>query len=196
MTAESGPPGESSRRIFRPAAVWPAFRNLAILFSFTVNFVLVIILLILAGWILFPTKTDIVEPMLDDLQSAVNALDDATIYQTIYIDEQVPVNFSLPVKQSIAVILTEDVPLVQPATFVFPATGGVIRGTVSLSLPKGMALPIHLEMDVPVDNTIRVQFPVDVTIPLKETELNQMVVKLNDVLIPIRDFLDGLPDGF
>jgi hypothetical protein len=51
-------------------------------------------------------------------------------------------------------------------------------------------------MDVPVQNAIGVQFPVEVSIPLKETELNQVVIILNDVLVPLRDFVDGLPDGF
>jgi hypothetical protein len=51
-------------------------------------------------------------------------------------------------------------------------------------------------MDVPVENVIPVKFPVEVFIPLKETELSQVVVELNRVLEPIRDLLDGLPDGF
>jgi hypothetical protein len=49
---------------------------------------------------------------------------------------------------------------------------------------------------VPVDNSIPVQFPVEVSIPLKETELNQVVVELNEVLGPIREYLDELPDGY
>ena len=46
--------------------LWPAFKTFAILFSFAVNLVLVIVLLIIGGWILFPAKTDLAEPMLDD----------------------------------------------------------------------------------------------------------------------------------
>jgi hypothetical protein len=178
------------------SSLWPAFKDVAIIFSFTVNFVLVMAVLFLVGWILFPTKTDVVEPMLDNLQGAVNALDNATIVRTIYINQQVPVNFTLPVKQQTTVVLSEDVPLTRPATFVFPPGGGSIHGTVSLSLPAGMELPIYLGMDVPVQNQIQVEFPVEVSIPLDETELNQVVVKLNNVLEPVRDFLDKLPDGF
>ncbi len=196
MAAENRPTGESDQTKNRGTAFWAAFKDLATLFSFTVNIALLIVLLLLVGCILFPTKTDVVEPMLDDLQSAVNALDNATIHRTIYIDQEVPVDFTLPVKQSTTVVLSEDVPLVQPASFVFPAGGGSIHGTVSLNLPKGMQLPIYLEMDVPVHNLIQVEFPVEVSIPLKETELNQVVVKLTDILEPVRDFVDDLPDGF
>jgi hypothetical protein len=180
----------------RRTSFWEAFKNLAILFSFTVNLVLVIVLLLLVQSIIFPTKTDVVEPMLDNFQSAVNALDDATIVRTISIDEQVPVNFMLPLKQSTTVVLSSDVEINRPAQFVFPAGGGYIQGNVILTLPAGQELPILLDMNVPVNNQIPVQFPVEVTIPLKETELNQVVIELNSVLGPVRDLLDSLPDGF
>jgi hypothetical protein len=187
---------ETSRGKSRGMALWEAFKNLAIIFSFLVNFVLVIALLLFVGWLLFPIKTDVVEPMLDNLQGAVNALDDATIIQTITIDQQVPVNFSLPLNQGTTVVLSQDVDLVRPATFNLPGGGGSINGTVALKLPQGLQLPIILSMDVPVKNFIPVQFPVEVSIPLRDTELNQVVVELNNVLQPVRDFLDDLPDGF
>jgi hypothetical protein len=180
----------------RRTSFWEAFKNLAIVFSFTVNLVLVIVLLLLVQSVIFPTKTDVVEPMLDNLQGAVNALDDATIVRTISIDEQVPVNFTLPLKQSTTVVLSRDVEINRPAQFVFPAGGGYIQGNVILTLPAGQELPILLDMDVPVNNQIPVQFPVEVTIPLRETELNRVVIELNSVLGPVRDLLDSLPDGF
>lgn len=183
-------------RTRRRTAFWDAFKNVAIIFSFTVNFVLVVVLLLVLGWVLFPTKTDVVEPMLDNLQGAVNALDDATIFRTISIDEQVPVSFTLPLNQPTTVVLSKDVELVRPATFFLPGGGGSINGTVVLNLPTGLELPIQLDLDVPVNNVIPVKFPVEVTIPLKETELNQVVVELNNVLEPVRKLLDDLPDGF
>jgi len=196
MSAENYSNETTHKRRHRRADFWEAFKNLAIIFSFIVNLVLVIVLLLVAGWIIFPTKTDVVEPMLDDLQGAINALDEATIVRTISIDEQVPVSFTLPLEQSTVVVLSQDVQLVRPATFLLPAGGGSINGTVSLNLPRGLQLPIALDLDVPVQNFIPVKFPVDVTIPLKETELSQVVVELNRVLGPIRQLLDDLPDGF
>jgi len=194
MSNQPAAPPQNGLR--RRTSFWEAFKNLAIVFSFTVNLVLVIVLLLLVGSIMFPAKTDVVEPMLDNFQGAVNALDEATIVRTISIDEQVPVNFTLPLKQSTTVVLSEDVKLDRPAQFVFPAGGGYIQGNVILTLPAGQELPILLDMDVPVNNQISVQFPVEVTIPLRETELNQVVIELNSVLGPIRDLLDSLPDGF
>ncbi len=196
MTSNQTPSTEPKQNRNLRSDLWAAFKDLAILFSFTVNIVLVIVFLIIVGWVIFPTKTEIVEPMMDELQTAINALDTATIYRTIQIDQQVPVDFVLPVRQSTTVVLSEAVPVSQPAVFTFPAGGGQIRGTVSLSLPAGTELPVYLEMDVPVQNEIHVQFPVEVAIPLNETELNVVVVKLNDVLQPVRKLLDDLPDGF
>jgi len=185
--------GTGKRRVTN---LWAAFKNLAIVFSFIVNLVLVIVLLILVGWILFPAKTEIVEPLLNDLQEAVDALEEARIVRTIDIDQQVPVSFTLPLNQATVVVLSQDVALKRPATFYLPSGGGAINGTVALNLPKGLELPIHLNLDVPVDNSIPVQFPVEVSIPLKETELNKAIIKLNQTLGPIREYLDELPDGF
>jgi hypothetical protein len=196
VTASSNAQPDPGERRLQRTNLWNAFKTFAILFSFTVNLVLIIVLLILGGWILFPAKTDLAEPMLNDLQGAVTALDEATIYRTIPIDQQVPVSFTLPLNQTTAVVLSEDVELIRPATFHLPGGGGAINGTVALNLPKGLELPVHLNLDVPVDNSIPVQFPVEVTIPLKETELNQVVVKLDKVLGPLVEYLNGLPDGF
>jgi hypothetical protein len=196
MSSENDFPAPTPGKRARVAAFWEAFKNVAILFSFIVNIVLVITLLIVAGWIIFPAKTDIVEPMLDNLKGAVNALDNATIERTIPIDQQVPVSFTLPLKQPTTVVLAQDVPLMRPATFYLPANGGSINGTVVLNLPTGLQLPILLDLNVPVQNSIPVRFPVEVTIPLRETELSLMVVELNRVVDPIRKLLDDLPDGF
>jgi hypothetical protein len=196
MSAENYSNETTQKKRRRIVDFWDAFKNLAIVFSFIVNLVLVIVLLLIAGWVLFPTKTDVVEPMLDDLQGAINALDEATIVRTISIDEQVPVSFTLPLEQKTVVVLSQDVQLVRPATFSLPGGGGSINGTVALNLPRGLQLPIALDLDVPVENYIPVKFPVEVKIPLKETELNQVVVELNRVLGPIRELLDDLPDGF
>ena len=193
MSTESNVMQENNRR---RADLWNAFKNFAIVFSFIVNFILVIVLLIVGGWVIFPLKSDLAEPLLDDLQGAIDALGDATIVRVIDIDEQVPVSFTLPLNQATTVILSQDVELVRPATFHLPGGGGAINGTVVLNLPSGLELPVVLNLNVPVDNSIPVQFPVNVSIPLKETELNQVVIKLNEIVGPIREYIHELPDGF
>ncbi len=176
--------------------LWEAFKTFAILFSFTVNFVLVLLLLIGGGWLLFPAKTQIVEPLLLELQGAVNDLGNATIVTQIPIDKQVPIQLQIPLEQDTVVTLQQDVPLATWAVFQLPGGGGTINGTVSIKIPAGTQLPVRLKMTVPVSDTIRVQFPVDVRIPLRETELNLVVVRLNRLLTPYVDLVQSLPDGF
>ena len=61
---------------------WDAFKDIAILFSFVVNFILVVVLLVVtipALKMVFTLKTDLVEPLLNDLDSAFVGLGEATI---------------------------------------------------------------------------------------------------------------------
>jgi hypothetical protein len=106
------------------------------------------------------------------------------------------------------VYLTESVPLNNlPAKFNLPGGGGVINGTVSLSLPQGMRLPIRLDMTVPVSTTIpvRMDVPVDETIPIQmqvpvhielgKAGLDPAVQDLRGVFLPVNELVQGLPDG-
>jgi hypothetical protein len=98
------------------------------------------------------------------------------------------------------------VPLNLPARFNLPGGGGVINGTVSLSLPTGMLMPIRLSMVVPVSQTIpvRMSVPVSETIPIQmavpvhielgEAGLDPAVQDLRAVFPPLREQIEALPD--
>lgn len=207
----------------RATRFWNAFKNIAIVFSFTVNFVTVVALLVVtlpALRAVFAIKTGTVEPLLQNLDSAFVGLGEATIDTTVNIDEPIGIQFELPLDQplpidfdlSIAqptdVYLTESVPLNNlPAKFNLPGGGGVINGTVSLSLPQGMRLPIRLDMTVPVSTTIpvRMDVPVDETIPIQmqvpvhielgQAGLDPAVQNLRGVFLPVNELVQSLPDG-
>jgi hypothetical protein len=202
---------------------WDSFKNFAIIFSFAVNFITVVVLLVLAMPGLgaaFAFKTNTVEPLLANLDAAFVGLGEAAIDTTIAIDEPVaiqfnlplaqplPVNFDLLIVQNTDVYLTENVPLSNlPATFNLPGGGGVINGTVSLALPAGMRLPIQLNMTVPVSTTIpvRMDVPVDQTVPIRmtvpvhiklgESGLDPAVEDLRAVFRPVNELVQSLPDG-
>lgn len=203
----------------RLSDVWPAFKNVAIVFSFVVNLVLVIVLLLAIGPI-FQAKREVVQPLLVNLDQAFQGLGETQINTTVQVDQEIPIRFDLPLDQQLAldfnlpieqdtvVLLTSSVPLENlPARFNLPGGGGVINGTVSLSLPAGMRLPIHLSMVVPVQTTIPVQMmvpvdqmvPIQMTIPvsmeLGEAGLDPAVQDLRDVFAPIRITLEDLPDS-
>jgi len=201
---------------------WNAFNNIAIIFSFVVNFVLVVSLLVVSIPGLqaaFALKTGMVEPLLNNLDSAFVGLGEATIDTTIQIDESIPIQFDLPLDQSLpidfqlpieqdtVVIMTAPVPLNLPARFQLPGGGGVINGSVSLSLPVGMVMPIHLSMIVPVSQTIpvRLNVPVNQTVPIRmevpvniklgEAGLDPAVEELRIVFRPLKEQVENLPNG-
>ncbi len=198
-------------------------QNFAITFSFIVNAITVVLLILGA----FPAiqaalfvKDETVEPLLNDLDAAFVELGKSEIVTDIQIDEQVnitfdlpldqplPIDFPLPIQQDTAVMLTERVPLYNlPATFVLPGGGGQINGMVSLALPAGMYLPIRLDMTVPVTSTIPVrmnvpvdqQVPIRMTVPVRinlgESGLQPAVDDLRRAIQPISTTVQSLPEG-
>jgi hypothetical protein len=187
------PRAPNGRPRWRRFRFWNAFKNFAILFSFIVNFVLILVLL-LAPEPVFMAKTQVAEPLLADLDAAFAALGETNIVTEVQIDDQLPVQFTLPLEQTTNVILMEPVPLNVPATFNFPGGGGAIYGSVSLQLPTGMVLPVALDLDVPVSTTVPVQMEVPVVINLNEAGMGPAITQLRGVFNPINVYLQSLPD--
>ena len=77
--------------------LWKAFKNFAIIFSFAINFVLLIALLLTWRFIL-PAKNLIAEPLVDGLHSNFIGMDAATIRATIPVSANVPVSFPLAIE--------------------------------------------------------------------------------------------------
>ena len=173
---------------------WQAFKSFALLFSFTVNLVLIVVLLLLAPQLL-PTVDSVGKPLVSGLSDSFVQMGDAQILQTIYVDDDLDIAFTLPLSDTTTVLLTAPVPLVAPATFNFPGGGGSINGTVSLTLPEGMALPIALNMNIPVVQTIPVALEVPVVIPLAETDLGRPFGTLERLFIPLDNFMEYLPSS-
>ena len=182
---------EKKRREFH---FWNAFKNFAILFSFFVNFILVMVLLLSPGP-LFMTKSQVVEPLLLDLDAAFAGLGETHIRQNIEIDDAIPVIFELQLKQNSVVTLTSDVPLSLPATFYLPGGGGQINGSVFLELPDGLPLPIALGLNVPVSETVPVVMSVPIDIPLDEAGMGPAIADLREVFRPLRTTVEGLPNS-
>jgi hypothetical protein len=176
----------------RSEILWLAFEKFAIFFAFIVTFTLVIAGLVLgyALWQTYPLFDAIAEGLVCDTVIGVNDLlndfEDAVITQTIYISQTIPVQFDLPLDQRLTVNLTDNVPLSRPATYVLPAGGGQINGTVYLQLPRGQRLPIRMQTIVPVDQQLPVEMVVPVSIPLKDTELGAVIAQLRELLKPLR----------
>jgi len=187
---DAGSSKEEKRPMERLEILWRAFEKIAIVFSFVVSFVLVMILLLLGISLLTiapalsEMRTNTACPLIADINNLVSDLDNAVITRTIAISKTIPVVFDLEVSKNTEVVLTAPVTLQRPTSFTFPAGGGQINGSVTMALPKGQKLPIRLGMTVPVSETVPVHMDVPVRIPLNETDLGPVVAKLKDLLFP------------
>ena len=186
---------------------WEAFKNIAILFSFVVNLILVIGL-IGALMFIFEIKKGIAEPLLGGLYTGFVQMDEAHITTTIPVNTTITVNdkvtadFNLPLQQTTKVVLAED-------TLIIGATvdinGGILQlnnAPTNIRLPKGTVLPIILDLtvpvkqDIPVNLNIPVSIPVAIDIPLAQTELHQPFTDLRDLFAPYYLLVKGLPSSW
>lgn len=172
---------------------WLAFKTFAIIFSFVMNLVLLLVLLFVAPLIL-PIVNDIAQPIVSGLNESFVDMSEANISRTIEVNDTIPINFTLPLDTETSVVLIDDVLLGGvPTTFNLPGGGGTINGAVNLVLPKGLELPVKLNLNVPVDQEIDVALSVDVDIPLSETELGMPFNRLQSLFGPLDNLVKGLP---
>lgn len=164
-----------------------------VIFSFVVNLILVGVLLILL-LLLFNIKNDIADPLLKGLHSSFVGLDEATIDWTIPVRDSVQAQFTLPLQQNTVVVLTDNVPLVVQADISGPVS--ISNATVALTLPTGTRLPVALDLQVPVDETIPVELNVRAVIPLSETQLHDPFDNLRYTFEPLILALENLPSNF
>jgi hypothetical protein len=176
----------------RSEILWLAFEKFAIFFSFVVALILVLAVLLVSitAWRAGPMLRDLRDGLVCDTVTGLNTLlddlENAVITRTIPISQTIPAQFEVPLDMRETAKLTEGVPIDLPATYTLPAGGGRINGTVSLELPKGQKLPIHLQTSVPVDQQLPVVMDVFVSIPLRETELGEVIQELRELLAPLQ----------
>jgi hypothetical protein len=180
------------RRRF-PRRVWEAFKSFSLVVSMIINLVLIVVVVVLINQVGAIKLT--LGSILGQLDSAFQGLGAASIVDTIKINQQVPVRFDLPLSQDTIVVTQAPVPIDAYATFSLGQYGS-INGTVSLSLPTGTSLPVHLELSVPVSSSIQVAFDQPINIPLAERGLAPVVAQLRSALGPIIEMVQQMPDAF
>lgn len=184
-----------------PAAL-QGFWKFAVLFSFAVNAVLVLVLLMLAG-LVFEIRNGIAKPLIGGLYENFVLMDQARIISTIpvnttiQVNDTIPVVFDLPLSAGTVVTLTR--PTLIPNTTVY--LNGLPVPT-DIVLPQGTPLEIQLDLSVPVSQTVPVVLPVPVNlqvavdIPLNQTELHQPFTSLAALVSPYNALLDKTPSGW
>ena len=173
---------------------WQAFKNFAIIFSFILNMVF-LVMLILGAFYIIPILNGVAEPVVSGLNSSFEEMENAHITQNIAIEDEIPVVFDLPVRTATVATILEPVPMTIPTQFVLPGGGGQINGSVSFALPAGTQLPVQLDIVVPVSQTVPIVMEVPVDIPLSETELSQPFGDLRRLFAPLDSLLTNLPSS-
>lgn len=168
----------------------PAFWTIASILSFAVNIVLIIVLL-LALQLLDQIQSlqsygmGQASGLLGGLYSNFVKMDQANIRTTIHVEKDIPVQFSLNVSGPTNVTLSQ--PVTIDGALVTVQTGGLnITGArATIVLPQGVVLPINIEnLVVPVDQQVPAVLDVPVDIPLRQTELHEPFVGLQEVVKP------------
>lgn len=167
-----------------------------VIFSFIVNIVLVVVLLVL-GIFIFEIKNEIAQPLVTGLHSSFVGLDEATIDRTIPVRTSIPVVLDIPLETDTVVTLVEPVPLQVDALIDLPGINAYnVNASVDLELPVGLQLPVALDLDVHVDQPLDVELDVRAVIPLADTQLHDVAENLRLLFEPLAVGLTNLPDDF
>lgn len=175
------------------ARIWNALKSINLIISMFVNLILIVAVFVLITQIGAIKAT--LSTVLGQLDSAFEGLGSSIIADTIAIDQHVPIQFDLPIDQSITVETQAPIPLSVPTTFSLGAFG-TINGTVSLEIPSGTSLPVRLRLTVPVNTQIPVKFDQPISINLYSKGLGPVVNKLRAALAPLIKLVHQPPDGF
>lgn len=179
------------RRFFR--GVGKVIWRFMVVFSFIVNIILLIVLLVL-GLLIFDIKENIANPLISGLHSSFVGLNTATIDYTIPVRDRIPVELTVPLQTETTVVLTQNVPLAASAQI--NLNGSVVNTPVSLQLPAGLILPVYLDLLVPIDEELDVSLDVRAVIPLERTQLHDVAQNLRLLFEPLAFGLNNLPNSF
>jgi len=163
----------------------PAFWTIASIMSFTVNIVMIIILLIMLQLLgaIQVTANDQFSGLLGGLYHNFVKMDRATIAATIPVDATIPLNIVVPVQTTTRIILAEAATIQNAHVRI--NTGAVnIDADAVVTLPANTPLVVSLDFPLTVQNSIPIHLDVAVNIPLSQTQLHEPFVGLQKVVEP------------
>lgn len=163
----------------------PAFWTIASVMSFTVNIVMLIVILLLfmnRGSV-SNVATDQANQLLGGLYSNFVKMDQASITTNIPVDANIPLNIVVPVQATTRITLAESATI--PNAHVRINTGAmIIDANAIVTLPANTPLTVNLDFPLTVQNTIPIHLDVPVNIPLSQTQLHEPFVGLQKVVEP------------
>ncbi len=179
-TPASPEPGPETRYKFMPA-----FWTVTGVLSLVVNGILLAILLTLLQ-VLGKTPfqaNDQFAGLLGGLYVNFVKMDEASIIADVPVNTTIPLNIVVPVKTTTRITLADAT--IIPNAHVVINTGGIeIDADAIVTLPAGTPLNITLDFPLTVQDSIPIQLNVPVNIPLRNTQLHDPFVGLQQVVKP------------
>lgn len=176
----------------------PRFWTTASVISLTINVLLTVILIILVISV-YRLKLDMAKIMnagtavMDlpaGLYSNFEKMERASIQTNVVVNTTIPVKFDLLLNQQTNVILSQDVTITNALVTVNTGGLNISRANTTIVLPAGTVLPVNLSLTVPVDQQLPITLNVPVDIPLRNTQLNEPFVGLQNVIKPLYCLLE------
>jgi hypothetical protein len=124
------------------------------------------------------------------------------VNDTIQVQDTIPVQFDLPVETETTVILTEPTEIkgtrvnINTGVFTLRNAPADIVLPENTELPAGLNILVPVETSIPINLTVPISLNVPVTIPLKETELHDPFVGLQEVVLPYNNLLAQTPNSW
>lgn len=179
--------------------VWaPRIWTTASIITLTFNIILAIILIFLLINVyrmrsnldqvmgLVPSVVDLPGGLYENFEK----MERANIQTNVVVEAMIPVKFDLQLNQQTNVILSQDVTITNALVTVNTGGLNISRANTTIVLPQGTTLPVNLSLSVPVDQQVPVTLNVPVNIPLRDTQLRDPFVGLQNVIKPFYCFLE------
>jgi hypothetical protein len=185
LAAEQDPLPAGSERSRWNSGFFPVFWTIASALSLTINVILCLFILGLlsARGPITQAVTGQSSSVLGGLYGNFLKMDQATIRSNIPVDANIPLNIMVPVQTRTTIMLSEATQIRSPRVLI--RTGGLTLDAPALvTLPKGQPLVVDLNFMLPVQTSVPVHLDVPVNIPLRDTELHQPFVGLQEVVRP------------
>ena len=175
----------------------PAFWTVASIFSLIVNLIL-IALLIGVGRSFFGLKAQIAKGLVNGASENLALMDQAHIVTSvpvkteIQLQDDLPVNFKLPVNQNTQILLAQDTRIT--GAYIYLNNTAVLT---DLTLPARTPIQVSMNMIVPVDTsipislTVPVSMQVPVDIAIDQTDLHQSILGLQGTIEPYKTLFDS-----
>lgn len=185
LAVKQNPQPAGSGRPWWNSGFFPIFWTIASALSLLVNVVLCLLVLGLLS-MRGPLQQTVTGPstsVLGGLYDNFVKMDNATIRSSVKVDSSIPLNLMVPVQTRTTIYLSESAMIQSPRVLI--RTGGLtLDAPAQVTLPKGQPLVVDLNFMLPVQTSVPVQLDVPVTIPLRDTELHQPFVGLQEVVRP------------